>query len=58
MSLALKDMRLMLAAADATTVPMPTASLIHDHYLAGVAQGEGDADWSALAQLCAKNAGL
>jgi 3-hydroxyisobutyrate dehydrogenase-like beta-hydroxyacid dehydrogenase len=58
MSLALKDMRLALAVADATTVPMPTASLIHDHCLAGVAQGEGDADWSELARLCARNAGL
>jgi 3-hydroxyisobutyrate dehydrogenase-like beta-hydroxyacid dehydrogenase len=58
MSLALKDMRLALAAADARAVPMPIASLIHDHFLAGVAQGEGDADWSWLAQLCARSAGL
>jgi 3-hydroxyisobutyrate dehydrogenase-like beta-hydroxyacid dehydrogenase len=58
MSLALKDVRLALAAADAKTVPMPVASLVHDHYLAGVAQGKGDADWSELALLCARNAGL
>ncbi|MGZ3282003.1 MAG: NAD(P)-dependent oxidoreductase [Xanthobacteraceae bacterium] len=58
MSLALKDMRLALAVADATTVPMPTASLVHDHCLAGVAQGEGEADWSGLARLSARNAGL
>jgi 3-hydroxyisobutyrate dehydrogenase-like beta-hydroxyacid dehydrogenase len=58
LSLALKDMRLALAVADATTVPMPTASLVHDHCLAGVAQGEGEADWSGLARLCARNAGL
>jgi 3-hydroxyisobutyrate dehydrogenase-like beta-hydroxyacid dehydrogenase len=58
MSLALKDIRLALAAADATAVPMPTASLVHDHYLAGVAQGQGEADWSGLARLCARNAGL
>jgi 3-hydroxyisobutyrate dehydrogenase-like beta-hydroxyacid dehydrogenase len=58
MSLALKDMRLALAVADATTVPMPTASLIHDHCLAGIAQGAGEADWSELARFCARNAGL
>jgi hypothetical protein len=37
---------------------MPAASLVHDHFLAGVAQGEGDSDWSALARLSARNAGL
>lgn len=58
MSLALKDMRLALAAADAKTVPMPTASLVRDHLLEGVAQGQGDSDWSSLARLCARNAGL
>jgi 3-hydroxyisobutyrate dehydrogenase-like beta-hydroxyacid dehydrogenase len=58
MSLALKDMRLALAAADAKTVPMPIASLIRDHLLEGVAQGEGDSDWSGLARLSARSAGL
>ena len=58
MSLALKDMRLALAAADARTVPMPAASLVRDHLLEGVAQGQGDSDWSGLARLCAKSAGL
>jgi hypothetical protein len=36
----------------------PTASLVHDHYFAGVAQGQGGADWASLARLCARNAGL
>jgi 3-hydroxyisobutyrate dehydrogenase-like beta-hydroxyacid dehydrogenase len=58
MSLGLKDIRLALAAADAQAVPMPAASLVHDHFLTGVAQGEGDTDWSGLARLCARNAGL
>jgi 3-hydroxyisobutyrate dehydrogenase-like beta-hydroxyacid dehydrogenase len=58
MSLGLKDIRLALTAADATVVPMPLASLLHDHFLAGLAQGEGDTDWSALAQLAARRAGL
>jgi 3-hydroxyisobutyrate dehydrogenase-like beta-hydroxyacid dehydrogenase len=58
MSLGLKDIRLALAAAHALAVPMPVASLIHDHLLAGVAQGHGDRDWSGLAGLSARDAGL
>jgi 3-hydroxyisobutyrate dehydrogenase-like beta-hydroxyacid dehydrogenase len=58
MSLGLKDIRLALAAADALATPMPVASLVHDHFLAGVAQGAGDSDWSGLARLAAVNAGL
>jgi 3-hydroxyisobutyrate dehydrogenase-like beta-hydroxyacid dehydrogenase len=57
-SLALKDMRLALAAADAETVPMPVASLLHDHFISAVAQGQGDIDWSNLARMAARNAGL
>lgn len=55
---ALKDMRLALAAADAKMVPMPAASLIRDHLIIGVAQGQGDTDWTSLAQICAREAGL
>src|SRR5258708_39194885 len=58
MSLGLKDIRLALAAADAKTVPMPVASLVRDHFIDGVAQGEGDADWSGLARLAARRAGF
>jgi 3-hydroxyisobutyrate dehydrogenase-like beta-hydroxyacid dehydrogenase len=58
MSLGLKDIRLALAAAEAKATPMPIASLVRDHFLAGIAQGEGDADWSALARIAARNAGL
>ncbi|HEX9461412.1 MAG TPA: NAD(P)-dependent oxidoreductase [Alphaproteobacteria bacterium] len=58
MSMGLKDIRLALAAADAARVPMPLASLVHDHFLSGVAQGKGNADWASLARLCAESAGL
>jgi 3-hydroxyisobutyrate dehydrogenase-like beta-hydroxyacid dehydrogenase len=58
MALGLKDVRLALAAADARQVPMPVASLVRDHFLAGVATGNANADWSALARLCAHDAGL
>lgn len=58
MALGLKDVRLALAAADAQAVPMPVASLVHDHFLSGIARGEGDRDWSGLAGVSARNAGL
>jgi 3-hydroxyisobutyrate dehydrogenase-like beta-hydroxyacid dehydrogenase len=58
MALGLKDIRLILAAAEALEAPMPVASLVRDHFLAGVAQGQGDRDWSAVAGLAARNAGL
>jgi 3-hydroxyisobutyrate dehydrogenase-like beta-hydroxyacid dehydrogenase len=58
MPLGLKDMRRVLAAADAKNVPMPVASLLRDHFITGVARGKADLDWSALALLAAENAGL
>jgi len=58
MTLGLKDVRLVLAAADAASVPMPFASLVHNQLLSGVGRGLGDADWSALSRLVAENAGL
>ncbi len=57
-ALGLKDIRLALAAADASRVPMPLASLLRDQLLTIVAQGGGALDWSALGRLAAKNAGL
>jgi 3-hydroxyisobutyrate dehydrogenase-like beta-hydroxyacid dehydrogenase len=56
--LGLKDIRLVLAAADAEEVPLPSASAIHDHFLAALGHGMGELDWSALASLAARNAGL
>lgn len=56
--LGLKDVRLVLAAADSAEVPLPAASLIHDNYLAAIARGMGDLDWSALAQVALDNAGV
>lgn len=56
--LGLKDNRLVLAAAEEAAVPMPMASLIHDQFVAALAQGLGEADWSAVARVAARNAGL
>jgi 3-hydroxyisobutyrate dehydrogenase-like beta-hydroxyacid dehydrogenase len=56
--LGLKDVRLMLAAADEAGAPMPIASLIRDNLLSGIAEGWGDLDWSALARVAAVKSGL
>jgi 3-hydroxyisobutyrate dehydrogenase-like beta-hydroxyacid dehydrogenase len=56
--LGLKDVRLVLAAAEECTAPMPLASLIHDQMLSALAQGQGELDWSSVTQVVARNAGL
>lgn len=58
MPLGLKDNRLLLAAAEEANVPMPMASLVRDRFLAALAQGMGESDWSAIARMSAKEAGL
>jgi len=58
MYLGLKDVSLTLAAAAGAEVPMPLASLLRDQMLSAVAQGRGDLDWAALAELAAERAGL
>ncbi len=56
--LGLKDMRLALATAEECSSPMPLASLVHDHLLSALAQGQGEWDWSSVARVAARNAGL
>lgn len=56
--LAIKDLRLALAEAERTAVPMPAASLVHDRLVAMAARGWSDLDWSALGLLAAVDAGL
>lgn len=56
-SLGLKDVRLVLAAAEQLEVPLPVASVLRDRLLTLVATGGGHLDWSALATLAARDAG-
>jgi len=58
MRLGLKDVRLVLAAAEAANVPMPLASLVRDRLISGIARGYGEIDWSAVAKVAAMDAGL
>ena len=54
----LKDIRLLLQAADDAEAPMPLAGLIRDGYLSALAHGQRDMDWASLAKIAARNAGL
>jgi|SRR5579871_4219508 len=56
--LGLKDNRLMLALAEEIAAPLPMGSLIHDRFLAAMAQNLSDEDWSAIARISMRNAGL
>jgi 3-hydroxyisobutyrate dehydrogenase-like beta-hydroxyacid dehydrogenase len=56
--LGLKDMRLVGQSAESLRVPMPLLSLVRDHLLQTIAQEGEDIDWSAIALVSKKNAGL
>jgi len=56
--LGFKDNRLVIAAAEAANVPLPLASLVHDRFVAAIAQGLANADWSAIARISYRAAGL
>lgn len=57
-ALGLKDIRLVLGAADELAVPLPVASLLRDRFLALLADGGGQLDWSAIATLAGRDAGV
>jgi 3-hydroxyisobutyrate dehydrogenase-like beta-hydroxyacid dehydrogenase len=56
--LALKDVRLALAEAEAASVPMPSVSVVRDRLITGMARGYSTLDWSALGLIAAEEAGL
>ncbi len=58
MELGLKDVTLALRAGEELRVPLPIASLIHDHFIEALALGRGDLDWSAMATVMRDAAGL
>jgi 3-hydroxyisobutyrate dehydrogenase-like beta-hydroxyacid dehydrogenase len=56
-ALGLKDIRLVLASGENLQVPLPLASLLRDRFIALLANGGADLDWSAIATLAARDAG-
>lgn len=58
LELGLKDVTLALDVAHKVHAPMPFASTLHDRFLASLAKGRGQMDWSALALGLSEDAGV
>ena len=56
--LGLKDVRLVMEAAESLNVPLPVASLVRDQFITALAQGWEEKDWAAVSMVSAKAAGL
>jgi 3-hydroxyisobutyrate dehydrogenase-like beta-hydroxyacid dehydrogenase len=56
--LGLKDVRLVLQAAEAANVAMPIASVVRDRFITAMARGNQEKDWSVLGRIAAEDAGL
>ena len=46
----LKDLNLVIAAADQVRVPLPSANNVRDRLLGAIAHGDGDKDWAVMAR--------
>jgi 3-hydroxyisobutyrate dehydrogenase-like beta-hydroxyacid dehydrogenase len=58
MPLGLKDVELALKTAAEVTMGLPIASLVRDRFLASLAKGRAEMDWSAIALSVLDDAGL
>jgi 3-hydroxyisobutyrate dehydrogenase-like beta-hydroxyacid dehydrogenase len=56
--LGLKDVRLALQAGEEKNAPLPIASVLRDQFIAALAHGDAALDWSALAMVSHRAAGL
>ncbi|HKW57882.1 MAG TPA: NAD(P)-dependent oxidoreductase [Candidatus Acidoferrum sp.] len=56
--LGLKDIRLVLQAAEDANVPMAIASVVRDRLITAMARGHQDKDWSVIGRIAAEDAGL
>ncbi len=58
LKLGLKDVRLAIEAAQELGVPMPFASVLRDQFVSAMAHGQEQLDWSSVARVIARSAGL
>jgi 3-hydroxyisobutyrate dehydrogenase-like beta-hydroxyacid dehydrogenase len=58
MPLGLKDVKLALAAGEAARVPLPFGSVLRDSFLDAMANGDAELDWSAVARVAQRRAGV
>jgi 3-hydroxyisobutyrate dehydrogenase-like beta-hydroxyacid dehydrogenase len=56
--LGLKDIELVMSSAAEARVPMPLASILRDRFIAALAKGRDELDWSAIALGAREDAGL
>jgi 3-hydroxyisobutyrate dehydrogenase-like beta-hydroxyacid dehydrogenase len=56
--LGLKDTRLALAAGEDAHVALPFGSVLRDNFLDAIAHGDTDRDWTAVARVALRRAGL
>lgn len=54
----LKDVRLMLQRAEELGAPLPYAEIVRDRLRTAVAEGMGTCDWSVIAEMARRQAGL
>jgi len=57
-TLGFKDSNLILAAGQAANVALPSLNVFRDTLIEAIAHGEGDLDWSVMARVKARAAGL
>jgi len=58
LELGMKDVRLVRDVAEAASLPMPLADLLHGRLLTGLAKGRGNLDWTAIELSTAEDGGL
>jgi 3-hydroxyisobutyrate dehydrogenase-like beta-hydroxyacid dehydrogenase len=58
LKLGLKDVRLALEAAAEFDAPLPIASVLRDQFISALAHGQEQLDWSSVALVSARGAGL
>jgi len=58
LALGLKDVRLALAAGESVHAPLSIASVLRDDFLDAIAHGQADLDWSSVAEVSRRRAGL
>jgi 3-hydroxyisobutyrate dehydrogenase-like beta-hydroxyacid dehydrogenase len=56
--LAVKDAKLILAAADLARLPLPSANVYRDRLLTAMAEGDDQKDWAIMARVQARSGGL
>lgn len=58
LALGLKDVRQVIELGQEVASPMPFASIIRDHLVSAIANGQEHLDWSSISLVSARNAGL